>query len=108
MNFFLVKTAHDKDTWQVHALIDFTHRILNCKDFFSLVNFIGETVCDKDTQQVQTLCQVQCLWVSPEPTQVKHHSNDPLYARFLASSTNISLRWKNLPGTNTLAYYENS
>jgi hypothetical protein len=27
--------------------------------------------------------------------------------RLLASPTNIRLGWKGLPGTNTLAYYEN-
>jgi hypothetical protein len=29
------------------------------------------------------------------------------YPRPLASPTNIRLGWKGLPGTNTLAYYEN-
>ncbi len=29
------------------------------------------------------------------------------YCRLLASPTNIGLGWKGLPGTNTLAYYEN-
>ncbi len=31
----------------------------------------------------------------------------PLLGRLLASPTNIRLGWKGLPGTNTLAYYEN-
>jgi hypothetical protein len=34
-------------------------------------------------------------------------SGTPLYGRLLASPTNIRLGWKSLPGTNTLAYYEN-
>jgi hypothetical protein len=34
-------------------------------------------------------------------------SGDPLYGRLLAFPTNIRLDWKGLPGTNTLAYYEN-
>jgi hypothetical protein len=34
-------------------------------------------------------------------------SGAPLYGRFMASPTNIRLGWKGLPGTNTLAYYEN-
>jgi len=32
----------------------------------------------------------------------------PLKGRFLALPTNIRLGWKGLPGTNTLAYYQNS
>jgi hypothetical protein len=32
---------------------------------------------------------------------------DPLWGRILALSTSIILGWKNLPWTNTLAYYEN-
>jgi hypothetical protein len=36
-------------------LIDVIHNYLYFKGLFSLVNFIGETVCDKDIQQVQTL-----------------------------------------------------
>jgi len=31
----------------------------------------------------------------------------PLEGRLLASATNIRLGWRGLPGTNTLAYYEN-
>jgi hypothetical protein len=30
----------------------------------------------------------------------------PLQGRFLPLPTNIILSWKDLPGTNTLAYYE--
>jgi hypothetical protein len=32
----------------------------------------------------------------------------PLKGRFLALPTNIRLGWKGLPGTNTLAFYQNS
>ncbi len=31
----------------------------------------------------------------------------PFKGRLLASPTNIRVVWKGLPGTNTLAYYEN-
>ena len=40
-------------------------------------------------------------------TRVKHLSGTPLYGRLLASPTNNKLGWYGLPGTNTLAYYEN-
>jgi hypothetical protein len=43
----------------------------------------------------------------PEPTQVKHLSSAPLKVRLLASPTIIRQGWKGLPGSNTLAYYEN-
>ncbi len=46
--------------------------------------------------------------IKPEPSRVRHISGDPLYDRLLALPTNIRLGWKGLPGTNTLAYYENS
>jgi hypothetical protein len=39
---------------------------------------------------------------------VKHFSGAPLKGGLLASPTNICSCWKGLPGTNTLAYYENS
>jgi hypothetical protein len=42
-----------------------------------------------------------------EPTQVKHLSNAPLQGSLLASPQNIRLDWKGLPGTNTIAFYEN-
>jgi hypothetical protein len=42
-------------------------------------------------------------WVRQEPTQVKRLSSAPLYGR----TTNVRLSWKGLPGTNTLAFYEN-
>jgi hypothetical protein len=51
--------------------------------------------------------QVLCLRVRPEPIRVKHLSGAPLYGRPLASPINIRLGWTGLPGTNTLAYYEN-
>ncbi len=38
---------------------------------------------------------------------MKHLSDDPLYVKLLALPTNNRLVWKGLPGTNTLAYYEN-
>ncbi len=38
---------------------------------------------------------------------MKHLSGAQLWGRLLASPTNISLGWKSLPGTNTLAYYKN-
>jgi hypothetical protein len=38
---------------------------------------------------------------------VKQLSGAPLKGMLLASPTNIRLGWKGLPGTNTLAYYEN-
>jgi len=37
----------------------------------------------------------------------EHLAGAPLYSRLLASPTNIRLGWKSIPGTNTLAYYEN-
>jgi len=39
---------------------------------------------------------------------VKHLSGAPLYGRLLALPTYIRISLKGLPGTNTLAYYENS
>jgi hypothetical protein len=33
-------------------------------------------------------------------------SDAPLYGRLLALPTNVRLGWKDLPGTNALAYYE--
>ncbi len=50
---------------------------------------------------------VWCLWVSQEPTQVKHLSGAPLQGRLLALPTSNRLGWKSLPGTNIIAYYEN-
>ncbi len=47
------------------------------------------------------------LQVRPEPTIVKHLSGAQLKARLLALPTNIVQGLKNLPGTNTLAYFEN-
>jgi len=37
----------------------------------------------------------------------KHLSGAPLYGRPLPLPTNTRLGWTGLPGTNTLAYYEN-
>jgi hypothetical protein len=45
--------------------------------------------------------------VRPEPFTEEHLSDTPLLGRLLASSANITLGWKSLPRTNTLAYYEN-
>ncbi len=39
---------------------------------------------------------------------MKHLSYAPLYARLLASPTNIRLGWKVMPGTDAPAYYEKS
>jgi hypothetical protein len=47
------------------------------------------------------------LWVKQEPTHVKHLSGAPFKGRLLALSTNNRLGFKGLPGSNTLAYYEN-
>ncbi len=41
------------------------------------------------------------------PTRVKLLSGAPLSGRLLASPKNIRLGWKDLPGTNTIAYSEN-
>ncbi len=38
---------------------------------------------------------------------MKPPSRAPLQGTFLASPTNTRLGWKGLPGSNTLAYYEN-
>ncbi len=38
---------------------------------------------------------------------VEEPSGASLLGRLQASSTNIRLGWKGLPGTNTLAYYDN-
>jgi len=38
---------------------------------------------------------------------VEHHSGAPR-SKALALIANIRLAWRRLPGTNTLAYYENS
>jgi hypothetical protein len=37
----------------------------------------------------------------------KNHSGALLYGWLLALPTNNRLGWKNLPGTNTLVYYQN-
>jgi hypothetical protein len=37
----------------------------------------------------------------------EHIKGSSLKGRLLALPTNIRLGWKGLPGTNTLAYYEN-
>ncbi len=50
---------------------------------------------------------VKCLGVRLEPTRVKHLSGSPLQGRLLTFPTNIRIGWINLPGANTLAYYEN-
>jgi hypothetical protein len=42
------------------------------------------------------------------PTKVKDLSGAPLCGRLPALPANIIIRWKDLPGTNTLAYYEYS
>jgi hypothetical protein len=47
------------------------------------------------------------LWVRPEPSRMKYLSGAPFSGRPLALPKNIRLGWKGLPGTNTLAYYEN-
>jgi hypothetical protein len=39
---------------------------------------------------------------------MKHLSSSPLLGRLLAIPVNIILLWKGLPGTQTLAYYENT
>ncbi len=39
--------------------------------------------------------------------RVKLLSGGPLKGKLLALSTNITLGWKGLLGTNTLAYYKN-
>jgi hypothetical protein len=39
---------------------------------------------------------------------VKHHSDAPLYNKFLDLPTNIRSAWKRQPGTDTLAYYKHS
>ncbi len=39
---------------------------------------------------------------------MKHLSDAPFKGRLLALSKNIRLVWKDLPGTNALAYYEKS
>jgi hypothetical protein len=39
---------------------------------------------------------------------VKHLSGAPLQDTFLDLPTNIRLGWKDLPGPNTLAYYDHS
>jgi hypothetical protein len=44
----------------------------------------------------------------PEPTQVEHLKDAQLSGRLLALSTNIRLRFKGLPVTNTLTFYEHS
>ncbi len=41
------------------------------------------------------------------PTRVQLLSGAPLSGRLLASPKNIGLGWKDMPGTNALAYYEN-
>jgi hypothetical protein len=38
---------------------------------------------------------------------VKCLSGDPLLGGLLTSPINIRIGWKDLPGTNTLAYYKN-
>jgi hypothetical protein len=43
-----------------------------------------------------------------ETTRVKHLSGAPLLGSLLALTTNITVGWKSLPETNTLAYSENS
>ncbi len=43
-----------------------------------------------------------------ELSQVKYLKGAPLWDRLLASPANVRLGWKALPGTITLAYYENS
>jgi hypothetical protein len=49
-----------------------------------------------------------CLWVRPEPAQVKHLSDAPLKVKLVALPANIRLSWKGLAGTIALAYYEKS
>jgi hypothetical protein len=46
--------------------------------------------------------------VRPMSTQVKHISGAPPKGKLVALPTNIRLGWKSLPGSNNLAYYENS
>jgi hypothetical protein len=43
-----------------------------------------------------------------KPTRVKPLLAALLYGRLLALPTKIRVGWKGLPGTNTLAYYEQS
>jgi hypothetical protein len=42
-----------------------------------------------------------------ELSQVKYLKGAPLWDRLLASPANVRLGWKDLPGTNTPAFYEN-
>jgi hypothetical protein len=42
---------------------------------------------------------VYCLWVRPEPTQVKCYLATPVYGRLLLLPANIGLGWKGMPGT---------
>jgi hypothetical protein len=44
------------------------------------------------------------LRVRPEPTQVKHLVNAPVYAKLLALLTNIILGRKDFTRTNTRSY----
>jgi hypothetical protein len=53
------------------------------------------------------------MFVPKKPTRVDHPKVEQfldahLYCRLLALPANISLNWKDLPVTNTLAYFANS
>jgi hypothetical protein len=51
---------------------------------------------------------VLCMWVRPDPTQVKYLSGAPLLGKLMALLSNIRLGCKIFPGTNALADYDNS
>jgi hypothetical protein len=51
---------------------------------------------------------VYCLWVRPEAYPTAEHMKIALAEYTLALFSNIRLGWKSLPGTNSLAYSENS
>ncbi len=50
---------------------------------------------------------VYCLWVRPGAHPRVEHLKCSSLRKALALPANIRLGWKGLPGTNTLAYYEN-
>jgi len=50
---------------------------------------------------------VQCLWVRSGAYPSVEHLKSASLRQTLALFTNITLSWKGLPGTNTLAYYKN-
>jgi hypothetical protein len=70
----------------------------------------GNTVAEHMTHhpQVEGLSPAAAAASRPKPTGVKHLSGAPLKGRLLTLPTNIRLGWKDLTGTNALAYYKNS